>query len=316
MPKRTKAIVALILTTLIWGPAPAIIKLGLARIPPMTFLFVRLLLQSIIVLPFFLHHLIKYPLKLSQIPALFTIGLFGQTFSLAMFFWAISKTSSLDAAIIGSVNPIFIMLSAVIFLRETVTRREKIGALLALIGTLIIVIQPWAESGFSLHNGFATRIAGNLLMLVYLICNTFYTILTKKNFLKTKIDPFTKTCVAFFTATVTLFPLSMIEIASLPISQLGVFGRLGVLDLSLIFSLAYMILLSGIAAYFLYEYALSKIEASEVTVFTYSQILVAIPAGFLILGEKPSGVFLIGGMVIAGGIMMCYTPLRETKHPS
>ncbi|MFH1961034.1 MAG: EamA family transporter, partial [Patescibacteria group bacterium] len=82
MTNRKKSLIALALVTLIWGGATPVIKLGLNSLPTFTFLFIRLAISSIAVLPILLVKLKKTPLKLPQIPALFFIPFFGQTISL------------------------------------------------------------------------------------------------------------------------------------------------------------------------------------------------------------------------------------------
>ncbi|HBD01893.1 TPA: EamA family transporter, partial [Candidatus Collierbacteria bacterium] len=46
-----------------------------------------------------------------------------------------------------------------------------------------------------------------------------------------------------------------------------------------------------------------KIEASEASVFTYLQGVVAIPASFLLLGEKPSWLVALAILVISYGVL-------------
>ncbi|MFH2109270.1 MAG: DMT family transporter, partial [Patescibacteria group bacterium] len=303
---RKKALIALALVTLIWGGATPVIKLGLNSLPTFTFLFIRLAISSIAVLPILLVKLKKTPLKLPQIPALFFIPFFGQTISLGLVFLALDRTSALDGAILGSISPIMISIAGVILLHEVITKREKIGTAIALLGTLIIIFQPWAESGFSLHDGFREKLLGNVLMVGYLLANTAYTIATKRYFKKyPKTDPFIKISLGFIVGAITFFPLSMLELSSL--TTVSGIAALTFPPLTAILSLLYMAIFSGVIAYFLYEMALKYIEASEASVFTYLQPVIAIPASFILLGEVPTGVFMMGGAVIAMGVYLAET---------
>lgn len=69
-----------------------------------------------------------------------------------------------------------------------------------------------------------------------------------------------------------------------------------------LWGILYMSLLSGIAAYILYQYGLKFIEASEASIFYYLQPLVAIPAAVIFLHESLSPLFIVGAVIITIGV--------------
>ncbi len=71
-----------------------------------------------------------------------------------------------------------------------------------------------------------------------------------------------------------------------------------------LYGILYMSLLSGIAAYILYQYGLKYIEASEASIFYYLQPLVAIPAAVILLHERLSPLFIIGAVIIMIGVFL------------
>ncbi|OGC51473.1 hypothetical protein A2982_02825 [candidate division WWE3 bacterium RIFCSPLOWO2_01_FULL_39_13] len=68
------------------------------------------------------------------------------------------------------------------------------------------------------------------------------------------------------------------------------------------YGIIYMALFSGIIAYILYLKGLKLIEASETSVFTYLQPVIAIPLAVVFLKENISIVFVIGAILIIYGI--------------
>jgi len=75
----------------------------------------------------------------------------------------------------------------------------------------------------------------------------------------------------------------------------------------------FMSLLSYIAAYYLYEWAVRKIEVSEAAVFGYLQPLFAFPTAYLLLGEVPTRYFLLGSVLVGAGVFL--TEYKSPKPP-
>ena len=142
MEKRNKAYLALLTTSLIWGFAPPIIKYSLNFVTPIEFLFFRFLIVCLCIFPIFIIKLKKNHFKLKDLGLLILISLCGTSFTLGLLFWGLSLTTAVDSALIASMCPLMIVLAGVIFLRETITRQEKIGLFLAFLGTLIAVVSP------------------------------------------------------------------------------------------------------------------------------------------------------------------------------
>jgi drug/metabolite transporter (DMT)-like permease len=65
-----------------------------------------------------------------------------------------------------------------------------------------------------------------------------------------------------------------------------------------------MALASSIIAYFLFEWSLKRISVTDSAVISYIGPLFAIPSAFIILGEIPTEINIIGGSIIAVGIFI------------
>jgi drug/metabolite transporter (DMT)-like permease len=299
MPYHKLALIYILGANALWGIAPAIIKLGLNNIYPFTFLFVRFLLSSIIILPFFYFELKRNPISLKQIPTPFFIGIVCYTISLSLVFLGIQKTTALDSSIIGAVEPIVVCLMGAVFLSEKISKTSYFGIALSLLGTLLIVLEPlWNQILRNPQNHTSERIIGNLLLCLYLITNGIYIVWSRKYFGgKDAVSPLSKVAIGIFSATITFFPLSALEIAIIPTSVYAA-------NSSAIFPIFYMAVFSGFVAYLLHEKALKIMPASETVIFTYLQPVFAIPACFLLLKEIPSTAFAFGAFVILIGVFL------------
>lgn len=291
MTQRILAYLALLTTVAIWGVAGPVIKVTLRGITPFSFLALRFLINAVLISPFLLLYLRSHPLKWKDFTRLSLLTILGTTATLSLIFLGLERTTALDAVLIIATAPLFIVLAGAIFLKEKITKLEKFGLSLALLGISITVIQPLLERGILAQE----NLVGNLLILASNIVWTAFTITSKEDF--RRHTPFLITSFSFVLGFLTFIPLAFLENPNLllAVSRLPLATLLGVL---------YMSILSSIVAYFTYAWGLSKIEASEAALFLYLEPIFAAPFAYLWLGETVTPVFLLGAVVIAAGVIL------------
>lgn len=290
---RLRAYIELLIAVIIWGVGATVIKFALGTLPPFTFLTYRFFLTTLILLPFFLLSKPKIGTP-KDFLYLIVIGFLGSTLNLGLYFYGTKLSSSLDASLITSTAPILIVLAGAIFLRERVTKKEKVGIAITILGTLVIALQALIEKG----PNTASSILGNVLLMITNIVFAAYLILSKEK-LRDKVSPFTLTFATFTVGFVTTLPLTLFE---------GKFSNLipTILHLSIpvLLAVLYMAVASGALAYFLYQRAQKTIEASEASVFQYLQPLATAPVAVLWLGEKITLPMVLGSILIAIGVIL------------
>lgn len=289
---RLSAYLSLIITSIIWGIASPVIKYTLGFIQPFSFLFWRFLITALFFLPIFLIYKKKKSIKLSprKIVKLSILGFLGTTLSLGLLFVGYQYTTAIDGSLIYSLAPLIVVIGGAIFLKEEITKTEKVGTFIAFLGSVIIVIQPILEGGaFAFKNTY-----GNILVLVSAVAWAVYCLLVRQFEFKEKTDPFILTAIGFFAGFATIIPFFLWEQSTnnqlLTISNYAIPGIL------------YMSLLSSVVAYFTYNLGYSLIEASEATIFDYLKPVFATPVAILWLGEKITSCFLLGAGIIALGV--------------
>lgn len=304
MSRRTQAYLALTLVSAIWGIAAIVIKYTLNFIEPFSFLAYRFWLSFLIVLPFFYSQFKKHGPTWSEMKETLSLTFIGIPFNLILVFLGINLTSALEASFILATAPLFTVLGGWIFLNEKIEKHEAIGLIVASVGTLIIVLEPV----FRNHSINFTNLGGNFVLLSSVITLTYYTVRSRRD-LNHRFSPWFITMIGFLIAPIFLTPLSLVE---QPFSQLLI--TIYQLPLSAHLGVFYMAVISGVAAYFLFQYGLKRIEASEATIFQYLSPVFGAPLAVFWLGDQVTRPFFVGTLVVMAGVFVAeYKPHRR-KH--
>jgi len=297
---RKMAYLALLTTSVVWGFAPPIIKYTPGFISPTDFLFYRFLLVSLILLVPLILRLNHRRITKNQLLNYLFLGFLATPLNLFILFKGIEKTTSINATVISITSPILIIIGGAFFLHEKITRMEKIGIGLTIAGTIFTIVQPLLETGVN----FSQNTYGNLLVFLGAMEWAIFTLLSKKH---KELDPFILTAFSFLLGLIIFLPLFVIRHPSLT----------GALPPSpAFFGILYMALFGSVIAYFTYIWGLSKIEASEATVFTYLQPLFAVPLAAIWLKEPLTLPFLIGAILIGVGVFVCESRPKKLSTPT
>lgn len=300
---RKKAYLALLITSIIWGLAPPIIKYTLGIISPFTFLFYRFLFASIILIIPLSIRLLKKKVSFGNLLKYVLLGFLGTPLTLFILFNGIERTTAVDSSVIAVITPILVILGGAAFLKEKVTNTEKIGIALILLGTAITIIQPIFESGLNMTE----NLYGNSLVFLGSLTWAIFTLLSKK---EEKLDSFILSSSSFVVGLFFFSPLAWLG------KSFSLEFELNSLNLASFLGILYMASLGSVVAYFTYIYGLSKIEASEATIFTYLQPVFAVPLSILFLKERVNIVFAIGAIIIMSGVLVCELLDKRKAHNS
>lgn len=295
-----KGIVALIIANIIWGFASPIFKWSMTNIPPFTLAFWRFFLASIFLGIF----LVKT--KQFEIPSLnqkhwFKLvwySLSGITFNIFFFFLGLQRTLSINAPVIASAQPLMVFLVAPFLLNEQVTRRKIIGMIVGTIGIAAIVLEPLYFAGID------GDFVGNLFLVLATIFAVLATLTGRKLFHDQ--NPVSLMFWAFLIGALTFLPLATYEFGRNPMlyQQLDPKGFIGI---------AFGSIFSSAVAYTLFAYGLSKITASESSLFTYIDPVAGTVLAFFMLHEPITLPFVFGALLIFGGIFIAEK--RIHYHP-
>lgn len=286
MPARIRAYILLLIAVAIWGFAGPVIKFTLGYFDPIVFLTYRFGLTTTILFPIWLisEHRKSWPhLNPADWLSLIISGLLGTTVQLLLLFEGFKLTTSLEGTIITSTSPILVAIAGAFWLRDHITLREKIGLIVAFIGSIIVVVGP----------GPTGSLWGNFLILLSNLAWVGYVILSKK-LLRHALSPLFITMFNFLTGFISMSVIFFISHKSIITNQ-PLIAHAGVI---------YMALFSGAIAYYLYQAGQKSIEASEANVFIYLQPLFAAPLAYLWLHEYITLPLALGSAIIAAGVIV------------
>lgn len=290
-PVRLRAFFLLTLVSIIWGIAGPVIKLTLHEVPPFIFLLYRFLISGVIALPIL--YVTKF--RLSKDPKVnlkvFAACVLNTTGALGLLFWGADHTTLLQMSLITVFGPILSVLAGYLFLRDRITKREKIGIVITFIGSMLIIVEPFFEK--AIVDG---SIAGNLAVFGYVLFTTISGVFIKE-VLREGINPIGLTNLSFIAGFITMIPVALLFH---PISEIQ----------NTIYTIAwpyhtgvwYMAIISGTIAFSLMNMAQKSIELSEAAVFMYLYPIISGILAIFVLGDKFTAYTAVGSTITVIGI--------------
>lgn len=287
--------IALILAHTIWGVHFVVTKITLQEFPIYTLAFFRFAFASLLLAPFFLAQTKKVKINIKDLPKLVAASIFIITLNIAFFFAGINRTDVTSASVITLVIPILSVILGWWVLKEKVFLINILGVIVGLLGAIVIIGLP-----------DPTKILGNFLILLASVSFVIGAIFSRQ--MLKKYPSLVVTAFAFLVGLITFFPLAAYEYTQNPgwtdkVTMLGIFG------------LIFMVLLSSISAYFLFEWGLAKTSLIRADLFQYIEPLWAASLAVLILGEQISIPYVVGAVLIASGVYLG-TLAKEPHHRS
>ncbi|MBI2330281.1 DMT family transporter [Candidatus Daviesbacteria bacterium] len=291
---------ALILAHLIWGANFVVAKITLQEFPPMTLALLRFAFASLLLAPFFIAETKKIKIDKKDLPKLIAIGVLIITLNITLFFEGIKRTTVIDASFLTLLIPSFSVLLGWWFLKEKIYLVNLFGVALGFLGALVIVGLPGIITGTI----SSQMLTGNMLIVLASLCWVLGATVSKK--VSGKYPTLIITAIAFLIGTITFFIPAAIEYIKNPnwTSHVTILGLLG---------LTFMVLLSSISAYFLFEWGLSKTSVTTANLFQYIEPFIATILAVTILGENMSKSFLVGAVLVAIGAYLG-TLAKEAHH--
>lgn len=268
----------------------ASILIRLTEAPPMAIATWRLLLSTLMLIPFFVNR--GGFAKLRAVGSGDLLALAGVGVALAVHFasWitSLSYTSVASSVIFVHVDPIFVALVSHFLLGERVSRRVVLGIGVAFVGATVIALGDLGVGEESLI-GDALSIIGAVALGVYLMAGRR---------LRQRLD-----------LTTYVTPVYAVSAAVLALGSVAVCVPLLGYDARVMMLFAVIALVPMIFGHTLYNWVLRWVSAPVVSISLLGEPIGASILAFLVLGEAPGSLAAIGGAVTLAGILICaYKP--------
>ncbi len=220
-----------------------------------------------------------------RIAAASLVGLFIPQMT---FLMAITMTSAIDTAIIGTLGPIFTMFFAFFFLKEPITGKKAGGVALSFAGILFLIFNSVHEGGAA-----ATSPLGIVLLLVNSLSFSLYLGLFRPLISKYSVVTFMKWSF--------LFSL----LISLPISFRGMLSTdYAAIPVDVRWEIGYLVFFATFVAYFLIPYGQKLIRPTLVSMYSYVQPIIAAIVSIWYGVDTLTWQKILASVLVVGGVIL------------
>jgi drug/metabolite transporter (DMT)-like permease len=289
--RRTFSWLLLILANVLWAGSYVAGKFALSELSVNMLNALRMLIAALALLPLLIVRRGDLHLTRRDLPQLALLALFGFVINKILEYGGLALTTASDVALLITSESIFTAVLSWLLLRERFRLLTGLALLLGFFGVYLIVersLLPNIPSG-----GGAWRVVGDLLVLLALIFESFYTVRGKS--LLVKHSPLLVTAAAVVGSTIFWIPVAGFEVLRNGWPPLGWQAWAGLLWLAL---------MSTVVSYLAWFKGLEKVEGAAAATTLFIQPLLGTALAILLLGEQLLPTTLIGGMLILVSVYM------------
>lgn len=278
-----------LLMTFLWSINYVVAKIALRSFPPLLLAPVRTWMAAALLAPIYWWwqrgaEVAHTPWNAREIGLLSALGIFGVAANQLCFALGMARTSVAHASLIIATTPVQVLVLAALRGQERFTARKIAGMLAAAAGVAVLNLSPGkADRGASL--------AGDLFVFLGALSFSLYTVASKE------------IAARHGSVTANTFSYAASAVATLPlIFWQGRGFAWGAVPLSGWLTVVFMAVFPSVVCYLIFGYALSRLPASRVSVFSYTQPFIATLAGLAVLGEPVTPAVALGGLLVLSGV--------------
>ena len=277
------------LATIIWS-GNFLIARGLNdKINPVSLAFWRWAVATIVILPIIIKSMYAQRKVLRQYAGfLIVTSILGVSVFNTLIYIAGQTTTALNLSLISITFPVFTIILARIFLKESITISKTGGVMVIIFGVILLVSKGDLNSLLSLS--FAI---GDLWMLLASLIFAIYSLLVKSRPLEIKPQSFLGS--TFLIGLIFLTPFHLLSLGG---------SYSGSYDQVTMYSILYIGIFASIVAYFLWNRSVDLLGPSKASMIYYTIPLFSGILAYFFLNEKIMLVHLISGVLIISGIFI------------
>lgn len=276
----------------LWGASYTLIKIGVATIPPVTFIAARTVIAGGVLLVI----LRGRGLRLPRDPAIWRRFLFqaclNSVIPFTLIAWAEQTVDAGLATILNSTTPIFAFVLTALITRHEVTSLRKLFGVIAGITGIVLII------GFEVFHGVGENIVAQLAIVAATICYAGAAIFGRGF---KGLDPMMPAAGSLLCGAMILIPISLVvdQPWTLVPSAESVYALLGLS----IFSTA--------LAFVIYFRLIHTLGSVSTTAQAYLRVPIGVAIGVLFLGEALTPTAWIGFACVIAGVAAMTLPSRK-----
>lgn len=220
---------------------------------------------------------------------LFLCSMTGIALNQGLFLFGLSQTSPIDASIISTASPIFVMVLAAIVLKEPITRLKAFGVMLGATGAIALIL-----SSIQVATG-QSNMFGNLLCITSSFSYSIYLVIAKP--ITQRYSSVTMMKWMFLFAAIVISPFTYQNLLETPAFH-------GTISFQNIASILYVLIGATFIPYLLIPMSLKRIRPTTMSMYNYIQPMGASTIAIIIGQDTFSIVKLIAAAFVLGGVYM------------
>ena len=283
----------LICMALVWGLNFIVVKFATGVFAPLAFNSTRILLAVVVLWAIFLGRRLSLPSRRDMLVML-ALGMLGNGLYQILFVEGLARTRASDAALLAAASPAFIEIIGWVRGHERAGVRGMSGIALSLAGIGLVV------TGASHGATGQSTLVGNALILGSVLCWSFYSVFLKP--FTERVDGLTLSAV---TMTGGIIPMLIVAAPSLVATRWGAVPTAGWA------AVAYSGLVALVVGYLFWYRGVRVLGPTRAAMYSNLQPLVAMSAGWALLGETPRAMQLMGALCIIGGLLLTRLPVDQ-----
>lgn len=280
------AYLLLTLTSLLWGGNTVLGRYIAGHVPPIALAQVRWSLAFLILLPFAFRHMvrdradIRRHIVLLSIMAATSISAYN-----TLTYIGLQQATAISGSLVISTAPLLIGFWSFVLYRDRMTAAQIGGVAVSLTGVTFIISRgdPAVLAGFRFN-------PGDLMIVAAIFLYALYSALLKR---RPQIHPMSLLGVTMGLGQAMLWPFTAWEMAG---------GQVMTFDTTTVLTLAYVVLLASLAAYFAFNRGVELIGPNRAGPFFHLIPVFGSALAILFLGEQPQWYHGVGYVLILTGI--------------
>lgn len=273
---------ALVVAMMVWATSFVALKSAIGPLGPMSVIFFRMFFASLCFI-YFIKQFTKLSFTKDDLKYIVIMTLFEPCMYFIFEAKALQNTSAAQAGIITSMMPLITAVGAGVVLKEVITRRVILGAVLAVAGAV------WLSLSASSSESAINPLLGNTLEFLAMVCGAGYAISARH--LSAKFSPLFLTSIQAFIGALFFLPFAIYEYNTM---------EMHITQSAFLWTL-YLGVVVTLGGYGMFNFALGRIEASKASIYINLIPVFAVIVAYLFLGERLKFVqFLASGVILMG----------------
>ena len=286
-PPTGKVLAAFLVLVVIWGTTWAVIRVGLAGIPPFTGVALRFAIAGALLLGLALHRRIGLGRTRRERWLWVANGTLSFCISYSVVYWCEQYIPSGLTSVLFATNPLMVAALAHLALpRERLSRGGLGGLLLGLAGVAVIF-----SDDLRLLGGEQVRTAAAVMLISPAVSAVSAVVIKRWG---AGIHPVSLSAVPMLFCAAVMTPVALLFERRQPV----------VFDARSVAALLYLAVFGSALTFTVYYWLLSRISATRTSLISYLIPIVAVAIGAALFAEPLRPRLLVGSALVLGGVVL------------